>query len=87
MHFDLVIVGASFAGLAAAKTAAARGLTVAVIEANLTTINQAVDDARAALAADPANGFLRGYLVNTRRRQLDLLRAGREPQQRPLLVG
>jgi flavin-dependent dehydrogenase len=33
MDFDLVIVGASFAGLAAAKTAASRGLSVAVIEA------------------------------------------------------
>jgi geranylgeranyl reductase family protein len=33
MEFDLVIVGASFAGLAAAKTAASRGLSVAVIEA------------------------------------------------------
>ena len=33
MDFDLVIVGASFAGLAAAKTAASRGLTVAVVEA------------------------------------------------------
>jgi geranylgeranyl reductase family protein len=31
--FDLVIVGASFAGLAAARTAAARGLRVAVLEA------------------------------------------------------
>ena len=33
MQFDVVIVGASFAGLAAAKTAASRGLSVAVIEA------------------------------------------------------
>jgi flavin-dependent dehydrogenase len=33
MHFDVVIIGASFAGLAAAKTAASRGLSVAVIEA------------------------------------------------------
>ncbi len=33
MEFDLVIVGASFAGLAAARTAASRGLSVAVIEA------------------------------------------------------
>jgi digeranylgeranylglycerophospholipid reductase len=33
MDFDLVIVGASFAGLTAAKTAASRGLTVAVLEA------------------------------------------------------
>ena len=31
--YDLVIVGASFAGLAAAKTAAMRGLKVAVLEA------------------------------------------------------
>ena len=33
MRFDVLIVGASFAGLAAAKTAASRGLSVAVIEA------------------------------------------------------
>lgn len=33
MEFDLVIVGASFAGLAAARTAASRGLSVAVVEA------------------------------------------------------
>ena len=32
-HYDLVIVGASFAGLIAAKTAAMRGLSVAVLEA------------------------------------------------------
>lgn len=33
MHFDLVVVGASFAGLTAAKTAASRGLSVLVVEA------------------------------------------------------
>jgi geranylgeranyl reductase family protein len=33
LKFDLVIVGASFAGLAAARTAASRGLSTAVIEA------------------------------------------------------
>jgi digeranylgeranylglycerophospholipid reductase len=33
MDFDLLIVGASFAGLAAARTAACRGLRVAVIDA------------------------------------------------------
>lgn len=33
MKFDLVIVGAGFAGLAAARTAASRGLSVAVIDA------------------------------------------------------
>ena len=32
MHFDVVIVGASFAGLAAARTAASRGLAVAVLD-------------------------------------------------------
>jgi digeranylgeranylglycerophospholipid reductase len=32
-HFDLVIVGASFAGLACARTAALRGLKVAVLDA------------------------------------------------------
>jgi digeranylgeranylglycerophospholipid reductase len=32
MQFDVLVVGASFAGLAAAKTAASRGLSVAVIE-------------------------------------------------------
>ena len=33
MQFDLIIIGASFAGLAAARTAASRGLSVAVVEA------------------------------------------------------
>lgn len=33
MQFDLTIIGASFAGLAAARTAASRGLSTAVIEA------------------------------------------------------
>jgi digeranylgeranylglycerophospholipid reductase len=33
MEFDLLIIGASFAGLAAAKTAACRGLRVAVLDA------------------------------------------------------
>lgn len=32
MHFDVVIAGASFAGLAAARTAASRGLSVAVLD-------------------------------------------------------
>ncbi len=33
LHFDLVVVGASFAGLVAARTAAHRGLKVAVLDA------------------------------------------------------
>jgi anti-sigma factor RsiW len=48
--------------------------TVAVVEQNLTIIDRAVDDARRALADDPANGYLSGYLVETRERKLDLLR-------------
>jgi geranylgeranyl reductase family protein len=35
MQFDLIVVGAGFAGLAAARTAASRGLSVAVIDAKV----------------------------------------------------
>jgi hypothetical protein len=48
--------------------------TVKVVEENLAIIDQAVDDARRALAQDPANSDLTGYLRETRRRKLDLLR-------------
>jgi|SRR5947207_411112 len=48
--------------------------TVSVVEQNLTVIDQAVDEARRALAEDPANADLSGYLLETRRRKLDLLR-------------
>jgi len=48
--------------------------TVAALEHSLQTIDQAIDQARQALAADPANTYLSGYLVETRRRKLDLLR-------------
>jgi hypothetical protein len=48
--------------------------TVKVVEENLAVIDQAVDDARRALAQDPANSDLNGYLLETRRRKLDLLR-------------
>jgi anti-sigma factor RsiW len=48
--------------------------TVKVVEENLTIIDQAVDEARRALEDDPANGYLSGHLVETRRRKLDLLR-------------
>jgi putative zinc finger protein len=49
--------------------------TVKIVEDNLAIIDQAVDDARRALAADPANADLSGYLVETRRRKLDVLRS------------
>jgi anti-sigma factor RsiW len=38
------------------------------------TIDQAIAQAREALAADPANSYLSGHLVDARRRKLDLLR-------------
>jgi anti-sigma factor RsiW len=48
--------------------------TVRIVEQNLTIIDQAVDDARRALSQDPANADLSGYLQETKRRKLDLLR-------------
>jgi anti-sigma factor RsiW len=48
--------------------------TVKIVEQNLAIIDQAVDDARRALARDPANADLSGYLQETKRRKLDLLR-------------
>jgi|KBSSwiS6_1023812.scaffolds.fasta_scaffold02224_5 hypothetical protein len=48
--------------------------TVKVVEENLAVIDQAVDDARRALAQDPANADLSGYLFETRQRKLALLR-------------
>lgn len=48
--------------------------TITVLEENLAIIDAAVREARQALVEDPGNGFLSGYLVETRRRKLDLLR-------------
>jgi anti-sigma factor RsiW len=48
--------------------------TVDIVEHNLQIIDQAIAQARDALAADPANGYLSGHLVEARRRKLDLLR-------------
>jgi hypothetical protein len=48
--------------------------TIATVEHNLQIIDQAIDQAREALAADPANTYLSGHLVEARRRKLDLLR-------------
>lgn len=48
--------------------------TIAIVEHNLQIIDQAIDQAREALVADPANTYLSGHLVETRRRKLDLLR-------------
>ena len=48
--------------------------TIAVVEHNLQIIDQAINQAREALAGDPANSYLSSHLVETRRRKLDLLR-------------
>jgi hypothetical protein len=48
--------------------------TIAAVEHNLQIIDQAIAQARQALAADPANSYLSTHLVETRRRKLDLLR-------------
>jgi anti-sigma factor RsiW len=48
--------------------------TVEIVEHNLQIIDQAIAQAREALAADPANSYLSTHLVEARRRKLDLLR-------------
>ena len=48
--------------------------TITIVEHNLQTIDEAIRQAREALAADPANSYLSGHLVEARRRKLDLLR-------------
>jgi len=48
--------------------------TIAIVEHNLQIIDRAIDQAREALSADPANTYLSGHLVEARRRKLDLLR-------------
>jgi negative regulator of sigma E activity len=48
--------------------------TIVVIERNLTIIDEAIRQARAALNADPANTFLNSHLADARRRKLELLR-------------
>jgi anti-sigma factor RsiW len=48
--------------------------TIVIVEHNLQIIDQAIAQAREALAGDPANTYLSGHLVEARRRKLDLLR-------------
>jgi anti-sigma factor RsiW len=48
--------------------------TVRVLEQNLKLIDQAIEQARRAVAADSANAYLNSHLAETMRRKLDLLR-------------
>jgi anti-sigma factor RsiW len=48
--------------------------TVQILEDNLRTIDQAIDQARKALRNDPANAYLNNHLAASRNRKLALLR-------------
>jgi hypothetical protein len=48
--------------------------TVQIIERNLKAIDDAINEARAALNEDPANPYLNSHLADARQRKLDLLR-------------
>ncbi|MGE3273736.1 MAG: anti-sigma factor [Vicinamibacterales bacterium] len=52
--------------------------TVLVLERNLRTIDEAIGQAREALASDPSNTFLNSHLADARQRKLDLLRRATE---------
>ena len=48
--------------------------TVATLRHSLAVIDRAIDEARAALAADPGSAYLNSHLADTMRRKMDLLR-------------
>ena len=48
--------------------------TVRVLNESMTTIDRAIDDARAALAADPANPYLHRHYDRTMKQKLEILR-------------
>ncbi len=48
--------------------------TVRILEQNLAIIDRALNEARRAVAKDPANPYLRAHLASTMRRKVDLLR-------------
>jgi hypothetical protein len=50
------------------------GTTFSVIEQNLSIADRAIAEARGAVATDPSNSYLSGYLMEARRRKLALLR-------------
>ena len=50
--------------------------TVRILDANLETIDKAIEQSRRALATDPANVYLHSHLAEARQRKLALLRRG-----------
>lgn len=80
-HLATDLAGAQYdAAIADLQQALAAGrellapATIAVLEENLKIIDRAIDEARDALAEDPANVYLTNYLTDTMRRKLELLR-------------
>jgi hypothetical protein len=56
-------------------------VTVEVLERSLETIDMAIEDALAALAADPGNALLARQLENTKQKKLDVLRRAQRVQR------
>ena len=50
--------------------------TIRILESNLQAIDDAIEQSRRALAADPANVYLHSHLADARQRKLALLRRG-----------
>ena len=76
-EFGLARYDAAIAELERVLSAHRRELdpaTVRVIEDNLATIDRAIAQARAALAADPSNPYLNDHVADQMRRKVDLLR-------------
>src|SRR5690606_33702619 len=55
--------------------------TIDVIERSLESIDRAIEDARAALDADPGNPYLHRQLDNTMRKKVDVLRLATRVQR------
>ncbi|HYM81442.1 MAG TPA: anti-sigma factor [Candidatus Limnocylindria bacterium] len=65
---------AELEGILAAGRGTLDTSTVRVLEQSLATIDRAVEQARRAVAADPANPYLRSHLAATMMRKVDFLR-------------
>jgi tetratricopeptide (TPR) repeat protein len=50
--------------------------TIRILKSNLQAIDQAIEQSRRALAADPANVYLHSHIADARQRKLALLRRG-----------
>ena len=75
--FDAVKVDGEIATLRTALRLGAGKLdprTIKVLEQNLKLIQQATEDAKKALAADPANRELQVYFASNLQRKLDLMK-------------